>query len=434
MPHSDIKRKRHFCMMKILLLIISLLVCNSLFAQTGWFEQVTGTDITLRSVYMTDANTGYCVGGDILIDGNDAVDRGIILKTTNGGSNWMIQSPPNFDKILYAVTFPTTETGYAAGRDGSTFAVFKTTNGGTNWIQQELPTTINTPPIYSLYFFDAQTGFAMGGGGHIFKTTNGGTNWTINSFSNMSNLYSVTFTSANTGYLCSDNFIYKTVNGGSNWATALDFPGISFQSVYFTDQNNGHVTGVNRIFKTTNAGVNWSSVELTGNNFSSIYFPSPDIGYCAGSNTAIYKTTDGGSSWNSQTQPGGTPLYSIFFANDTVGFAVGNVGYMLRTTTGGTVGISIISSEIPEKFALHQNYPNPFNPETVINYEIRERTHVSLAIYDVSGKLITQAINDIQNPGVYRYNFSGNNLPAGVYFYRLKTEGYSEVRKMVLIK
>jgi hypothetical protein len=107
---------------------------------------------------------------------------------------------------------------------------------------------------------------------------------------------------------------------------------------------------------------------------------------------------------------------------------------MLRTTTGGTVGITQISGEIPEGYSIHQNYPNPFNPETTIEYDITKHTNVDLSIYDVTGKLISQPVNSIHKAGTYRYNFSGENLPGGVYFYRIKTDGYSAVRKMILLK
>lgn len=421
-------------MKKILLTITILINAGAINAQSGWFTQPTGTDITLRSVYMTDNNTGYCVGGDILIDDGRAVDRGIILKTTNGGVNWTIQSPPNFDRILHAVIFPNDATGYAVGRDGFAFAIYKTTNSGMNWIQQEPPPATNTPPLYGMHFFDTETGMAVGNGGMIFRTSNGGANWTTQGFPNQSALYSVTFTSPSTGYIGADNSIYKTTNGGANWNVSLNSFGTAFQSVYFLNENTGHAAGGNKIFKTTNAGVNWSSIEIQGNIFTSIYFPSVTTGYCAGEMTAIYRTTDAGSSWVMQTQPGGTPLYSVFFTNDTMGYAVGNVGIMLRTTTGGTVGVTVISGEVPEDFRLYQNYPNPFNPETIINYEVRERTNVNLSIYDVRGRLITEAVNGVQSAGVYRYNFNGDVMPGGVYFYRLTAGSYTAVKKMILLK
>jgi hypothetical protein len=70
----------------------------------------------------------------------------------------------------------------------------------------------------------------------------------------------------------------------------------------------------------------------------------------------------------------------------------------------------------------------------VINYEIARSTHVNLSVYDLSGRLVTEAMNGMQSAGVYRYNFNRESLPGGVYFYRLRTDTYTSVKKMILLK
>ncbi|GAB4321495.1 MAG: hypothetical protein Kow0074_12510 [Candidatus Zixiibacteriota bacterium] len=94
---------------------------------------------------------------------------------------------------------------------------------------------------------------------------------------------------------------------------------------------------------------------------------------------------------------------------------------------------------VPESFELAQNYPNPFNPVTVIEYALSEPTHVSLRIYDIQGQLIRVLRDQSQEPGRYRAIWDGrdqDNQPvaSGVYFYRLETPSFSQVRKMVLLK
>lgn len=91
-------------------------------------------------------------------------------------------------------------------------------------------------------------------------------------------------------------------------------------------------------------------------------------------------------------------------------------------------------SEIAEDFRLHQNYPNPFNPFTAINYELKYSTYVSLDIYDVTGKYIDNIVNGKQNSGNYSVGFSGENLPSGVYIYRLTSGDFTETKKMILLK
>jgi hypothetical protein len=94
---------------------------------------------------------------------------------------------------------------------------------------------------------------------------------------------------------------------------------------------------------------------------------------------------------------------------------------------------------IAEEFSLYQNYPNPFNPVTNIGFQISDFGFVSLKVYDVLGNEITTLVNDEKSPGTYEVEFDSHssevrNLPSGMYFYTLTTEGYSETKKMILLK
>jgi hypothetical protein len=83
---------------------------------------------------------------------------------------------------------------------------------------------------------------------------------------------------------------------------------------------------------------------------------------------------------------------------------------------------------------LDQNYPNPFNPSTVISYSIPGLSFVSLKIYDILGKEISALVNEVQPAGNYQINFAADNLPAGVYFYRINAGNFNQTKKMVLLK
>jgi len=89
---------------------------------------------------------------------------------------------------------------------------------------------------------------------------------------------------------------------------------------------------------------------------------------------------------------------------------------------------------IPEDFSLGQNYPNPFNPETRIRFSIPKSSFVSIVVHDVSGKEITQLVNNQLTPGNYEYNWSALGLSSGIYFYRIQTVDFTDSRKMVLLK
>lgn len=89
---------------------------------------------------------------------------------------------------------------------------------------------------------------------------------------------------------------------------------------------------------------------------------------------------------------------------------------------------------IPTKFLLSQNYPNPFNPTTHIKFNLPEKTHVRLDIYDMNGKIVDAVITSILNAGTNDFVFDGSKLASGVYFYKLTTENYTDTKKFVLIK
>ena len=88
----------------------------------------------------------------------------------------------------------------------------------------------------------------------------------------------------------------------------------------------------------------------------------------------------------------------------------------------------------PKKFQFYQNFPNPFNLVTEIKYDLIKSEFITLKIYNVLGKEISTLVNELKPAGSYIVKFNGNNLSSGIYFYKLQTENYSSIKKMVLIK
>ena len=96
------------------------------------------------------------------------------------------------------------------------------------------------------------------------------------------------------------------------------------------------------------------------------------------------------------------------------------------------------NDESPDGFNLSQNYPNPFNPSTVITYTLPEKSFVSLIIYNVLGNEIKTLVNGEKSAGIHNVTFEVADLPSelsnGTYFYMLKTERFTETKKMIYIK
>jgi hypothetical protein len=89
---------------------------------------------------------------------------------------------------------------------------------------------------------------------------------------------------------------------------------------------------------------------------------------------------------------------------------------------------------LPVSYNLYQNYPNPFNAGTTFEFDIPNTTNIDLTIYDVLGRKIITLASGQYSAGNYKIKFSEPNLPSGLYLYRLKTEGFTSVKKFVIVK
>jgi hypothetical protein len=96
--------------------------------------------------------------------------------------------------------------------------------------------------------------------------------------------------------------------------------------------------------------------------------------------------------------------------------------------------------DAPYRNSLSSNYPNPFNPSTAIHYTLAERGRVMIRVYNVAGQLVKTLVDDIREPGLehtvtwHGLSDSGGEAASGVYFYRMTTKGFTQTRKMILLK
>jgi hypothetical protein len=96
-------------------------------------------------------------------------------------------------------------------------------------------------------------------------------------------------------------------------------------------------------------------------------------------------------------------------------------------------------NHFPVHYELLQNYPNPFNPVTKIGFFIpfyvsRETSNLQILIYDITGRQISTLVNGRVVPGFHEIQWDGSDYPSGIYFYRLHVNGFSETKKMILLK
>lgn len=404
------------------------------FSQSGWNFQISNTSKNLYSVIFLDSNTGYCSG-----------DSGKILKTTNGGTNWIEQSSGYLNK-LRTIDFISSNTGYAAG-DNS--ILLKTTNGGKIWIRLSLNCECY---LTSLSLVSDSLGFIGGNNNKVYKIFNGGNSFDSVVPPGVEYATSIHFINSNTGWVTGQNGIIsywsvvKTTDGGLSWIFPQNFSSTyNSNSVFFIDSLYGWLGspasppfGIPCIYRTTNGGMNW--ISPPNSVFAnSIFFIDQNNGWAACPSRNIYLTTNSGINWNIQLTPQlGNDYNSICFINESTGWVVGDSGVILKTTTGGILtNFTNTESEVPDRFFLAQNYPNPFNPATDLKFGISKLGFVSLKIYDMLGKEVAALVNSYLNAGTYNYQLSTDNyqLTSGVYFYKLTVDGnIIDTKRMVLLK
>ena len=232
---------------------------------------------------------------------------------------------------LNSVFFSDSVTGYTISEEFR--QVFKTTDGGTNWFYQ---TSLNDQ-LYSIYFTSTNTGYLIGSSGG-YKTNNGGTNWNYFGVSS-GPFYSIYFANTDIGYSAGwGGIIIKTVDRSNNWTQQTSGTTRKLNSIYFTSTNNGFVVGdYGEILNTTNGGSSWTK-QTSGTTYflNSVYFTDSNNGYAVGEEGTILKTTNGGSSWTKQTSGTSNWLTSVYFCDANIGYVVGYNGTILNTTNGGT--------------------------------------------------------------------------------------------------
>lgn len=252
-------------------------------------------NVNVQSITFVNSTNGYACGG---IKGQ----LGAIYKTSDGGISWnKIYSVPNY--CLYDVSFLNDTIGFACGENS---LLLKTIDGGQIWVDQN--SIQGKPPLNyistmrSIFCADNSTIYVVGGKGFEVGLT------------------------------------YTTHDGGGFWA--YNTYDTELRGLCFNDKNKGYYAGYGAILKTNNSGVSFSPLQINGDYFVSISFPTTDIGYACGYNGGIYKTTNEGSSWDSQLKNNNDVKHNrhfnqMEFIDVNKGYAIGNTGLIMLTTDGG---------------------------------------------------------------------------------------------------
>ncbi|GEM_PF-918630 len=315
----------------------------------------------LFSVYFVNETTGWAVG-----------ENGTIIQTTYGGSIWYLQDDKVWINIplltwssrarpdLFSINFANETTGWATGEEGT---IMSTHDGGQTWNLQESGAWIkrsvvlvalaasaaqvesgDKPNLFSVYFVNETTGWAVGEDGTIISTNDGGWTWKLQESgirikrrvawiraarvlaradlieriepdSVKPSIFSVSFVNEMAGWAVGESgTIISTKDGGKTWKL----------------QKSGTLKTPRRLLL-----ARLGTRELVEPHFFSVYFIDDKKGWATGESGTIISSDDGGRTWYRQASNTDVALYSVYFVNASTGWAVGESGTILSTTDGG---------------------------------------------------------------------------------------------------
>lgn len=292
-------------------------------AQATWTRQAPiPTAADLHAVAQVSATGIWAAGGE-----------GVLVHTTDSGQSWELKQLDT--DSLWSLFFLDAERGWAAGN-----GFFHTTDGGETWTRDNA-----WGSIYDLHFVDAQRGWACGNGGVTYRTTNGGLSWSWAAVGTITTLSSIWFADAQRGWTADiDGRIYRSTDGGQSWSLQFHANGY-LSTLQFFDAQEGWAIGGNTFLHTTNGGQSWSPASVPPGTWShGARFSDPLNGISVGEYGNVTRTADGGQTWTTMAAIGTGPrLWDVESWSAATSVYGGETGGLALTTSGGANWTSLQS-------------------------------------------------------------------------------------------
>ncbi|MCF8233317.1 MAG: T9SS type A sorting domain-containing protein [Bacteroidales bacterium] len=357
--------------------------------------------------------------------------QGVAIRSTDRGQSW-----EKINKVflqLNEIDVVNQSIAYVCGYEQR--SLYKTDDAGQSWLKLiNFPYDI-TPQC--IHFFDVDHGWVVGEDKSasvfcIYETQDGGMSWIekceLPGFAHrLTDLTFVNQTKAYiTGITCGNSLVLRTDDQGESWEIEnLDMDeSWALNGVEVIDEETFFIYGYNGIAKTINGGESWYDVTPEHNgfiSFTAMDFPHPAIGYAiaAEDDRLVYKTLDGGGSWEALDLTCGSGMSSLSFFDEYEGVVLGENSVIYRTTTGGTVSSPehLISSDRTGNWIV---YPNPFDEQLTISCQEYPTGNTRFVLMDVSGKIVeSKALQNIKSAFKWRLK---TELPAGIFILSIKSD------------
>jgi photosystem II stability/assembly factor-like uncharacterized protein len=346
--------------------------------------------------------------------------------TRDNGASWQPTGLTGYR--LYSMEKQESGTLITGGPDG----IFRSTDNGINW--SPLNTGANPNQLSSIIAGIPNFYFAAVGPTGLLRSNDDGVSWSTSGLTGVP-ITSLSSDIGGTIYACTPQGLYRSTNNGVPWTLLPITSGIDTTTA-FIRAGDRMITATNAfVYSSTDGGATWdpsASTAAVGIVRAFCIYNTREL--FAATSKGVFESTDSGATWTSLNSGMlSTNIVSIGF--DQAGYIyAGSADFGIFRSNQIITDIKNPGAVLPVGFALYQNYPNPFNPSTTISFEVPERSHVLLKLFNLLGEETATLVNDFRNAGRYGINFNANGLPSGVYIYKFTAGSYTDQRKMLLIR
>lgn len=305
------------------------LIMNTHDGGQTWNTPSSGTTVRLTDLWFFDDKNGFATG-----------PNGVLLRTTNCGDSWsVVNSPIGGD--LMTVRFRDSTTGFFGAEAGW---IGKTTDQGGTWN----PSSSGVYPNWQdITFLDDSFGVAVGNFGTVLRTTDAGENWIprfidplfrpLEAVTRAENQPESRKLWAAGGTFGDSARIFFSCDEALTWTPQPIPSAVKLFGITFSDSLNGTAVGLDgAIWRTVNGGLSWQKKNSGSNNWLlSVSMPNDSVGYVVGGFGTILRTDNSGDTWTPQGSNTQEWLTSVSFLDDSTGMTAGNHGVVLRTFDAG---------------------------------------------------------------------------------------------------
>ncbi len=388
------------------------------------------------------------------------------IDANRGFTNGIIQALTSFHGILFARTgigvfqsndlgvswnsvhwgFSTQALGFINDQlvAASPQGIYLSSDDGKTWslVNSQMVRVDNLASTQKSIFASVGTGPS-----DLYRSDDGGKSWTLR----LSTTYGISslFADDSTVLVGTEGFywdlpagtLHFSPNNGNDWVSSdagnQVFSVARYHGYLYAAVEKGMNLFVNHTLRSSDGGFTWSPLgsDPQTPQVRSLWVAENSL--FMGTRSGIFRISSDDSTFlpvDSGLVGSERDIYCISSSNGYLFIGTNGNGVWHRQISDISIVPEQISNNTPRSFLLAQNYPNPFNPTTTIRYQLPVRGFVTLKIYDRLGREITALVNQEQSAGTYSIKFDALGLSTGVYFYRIQAGGYTETKKLILLK